>query len=119
MKVIQDLFNPWTLVGLHIPLFVFALIGSWVATMGIRRPAEFSRTLARGIAGGAVGGFLNPMLIIMCLNGLIAGSKESRGEALIAMPFLLVEGAVLSLPLAMLMAVLKEREPPIELEPPT
>ncbi|HMI30553.1 MAG TPA: hypothetical protein VK527_02360, partial [Candidatus Limnocylindrales bacterium] len=94
-QLISDLIDPWNIFLIHIPLFVCSWIGCWIGTMGAKRPSEFMRTLARGMVGGAVGGFLNPMLILMYANGLIVG-PGSRVELLVALPLLLTEGAVLS-----------------------
>ena len=54
--------------------------------------------------GGALGGLLNPLLVLMYVNGLILGPQKNRVQALEALPLLLAEGAVLSLPLAILIA---------------
>lgn len=118
-QLILDLMDPWWIVGIHIPLFVCAWIGCWIATMGMRRPSKFGRTLARGMLGGAVGGLFNPLLFVMYANGLIVGRMQDRVQMLGVLPLLLAEGAVLSLPLAILIAGRKRRDPPIELQPPT
>jgi hypothetical protein len=119
-QVILDLYSGdhWILLGVHFPLFVCAWIGCWLATMGAKRPSKFARTLARGMLGGAVGGFLNPMLFMMYVTTLMPGPYRNRMQALEALPLLLAEGAVLSLPLAVLIALRKRREPPIKVQPP-
>jgi hypothetical protein len=119
-QVIQDLYggDAWILLGVHLPLFVFAWIGCWIATMWVKRPSKFSRTLARGMLGGAIGGFLNPLLFLMYVNALTPGPYKNRMQALEALPLLLAEGAILSLPLAVLIARRKQRDSSIKLHPP-
>ena len=112
-QLILDMFDPWMILGIHVPLFFCAWIGCWVATFGMRRPSKFLQTLARGMAGGAVGGFLNPMLVLMYVNALIMGPTPNRVQALQALPLLLAEGAVLSLPFAIFIAIRKRHEPPV------
>ena len=102
------------ILGIHVPLIVCAQFGCWLATTRAKRPAKFARTLAYGMVGGAVGGFMNPLLFLMYANGLIVGPQQNRVQALEALPLLLAEGAVFSLPLAVLLAVRKRREPPIK-----
>ena len=102
--------NPWNIFLLHIPLFVCALIGCWIATMGLSRPSKFGRTLARGTVGGAVGGFLNPMWFLMFATSVTVG--PNRVQALQAMLPILTAGAVLSFPLSILIAARKRRSTP-------
>ena len=117
-QLITDLFDMWWILGIHIPLFVCSWIGCWIATMGAKRPSKFGRTLARGVVGGAVGGLLNPLGFLMLANGLIVGPTRNRVQCLEALPILLAEGAVFCLPLAILIARRKRREPAIKLQPP-
>lgn len=103
--------NEWTILLLHIPLFVCAWMGCWIATMGTRRPSKFVRTLARGILGGAVGGLFSPWIFLSFAAGLTVQGKQGRVSVLEALLPVLAEGAVLCLPLAIKIAVRKRREP--------
>ena len=116
--VVQDLMNPWMVFIIHIPLVVCSWIGCWIATTRVKRPAEFMRTFGWGIAGGAVGGILNPMLLLMYITGLIMGPNQNRVQGLIALPLLMAEGAVVCLPLAYVIADRKQSEPPVKDDPP-
>jgi hypothetical protein len=89
-------------------VLVFAWIGCWLATRGMSRPARFRQTLARGLLGGAAGGLLNPLHIVLVVYALSRGGAtliQLAGFALAQ----LAEGCVLSLPLAIFMAVRKGR----------
>lgn len=117
-ELIETLYHPWNIFMIHVPLFICSWIGCAIAATRAKRPAKFTRTLSFGMVGGAIGGFLNPILLIMYLTGLFMGSGH-LGDLLLAFPILLTEGAVLSLPLGVLIAAYKRRERPTEVHSPT
>ena len=87
---------------------VFAWIGCWLATRTMGRPAGLWRVLPRGILGGALGALLNPLHVVLIVYAL-----SRNGITLIQLTASalthLVEGAVLSLPLAIFIGVHKAR----------
>ena len=105
------------LLLLHGGLLVCAWIGCWIATRGIRRPAKFGWTFARGILGGAIGGLFDPLHFIGVCFALLGGLADWGPMAGVrTLLFFAGEGALLSLPLAILIARRKRREqqiPPI------
>jgi len=103
--------DPGGIVMLHGGLFVCAWIGCWIATR--TRTATFGWTIARGVIGGAIAGLFDPIHFVG-LGFLLLGGLADRGPWFVVQSFLfsLGEGALLSLPLAIMIAVRRRRQQP-------
>ena len=113
-------YDPRILASLYGSLALCAWIGCWIATRGIRRPARFGWTFARGILGGAIGGLFDPLHFIGVCFALLGGLADWGPTAGVKTLLVFVgEGALLSLPLAILIARRKGREPQVGPQSPT